>query len=221
MTKINRYCSATPRSSDATTIRPNMKTVMTASRRTVEICEILFCRMLMVLARIMINGILQISAGWMENGRKLNASQERLPLRVSPKGNSRRMKIAEKISSSSRRSAMISTSTSVKKTYKIIPRTSARICVRTYCALPLTFVALEMTTMPKTLAAIQRLRRIISARRTKLPIAFHIPCIKPPPLNAKIKLENRNPNSILHCIKKGRISKPRFSNCRGFGMILN
>ena len=83
-----------------------------------------------------------------ENGRKLNASQERLPLRVSPKGNSRRMKIAEKISSSSRRSAMISTSTSVKKTYKIIPRTSARICVRTYCALPLTFVALEMTTMP-------------------------------------------------------------------------
>ena len=49
-----------------------MKTVIAASRSTVEICEILFCRMLIVLARIMMNGILQISAGWMENGRKLN-----------------------------------------------------------------------------------------------------------------------------------------------------
>ena len=84
----------------------------------------------------------------MENGRKLNASQERLPLRVSPKGNRSRMKIAEKISSNSRRSAMISTSINVNTIYKIIPRTSAKICVRTYCALPLTFVALEMTTMP-------------------------------------------------------------------------
>ena len=125
-----------------------MKIVMTARRRTVEMCEILFCRMLMVLARIMINGILQSSAGWIENGRKLKASQERLPLLVSPKGNRSRIKIAEKISSSSRRSAMISTSISVKTTYKIIPRISARICVRTYCVLPLTFVALEMITMP-------------------------------------------------------------------------
>ena len=54
--------------------------------------------MLMVFARIIMNGILQSSAGWMENGRKLKASQERLPLRVSPKGNRSRMKIAEKIS---------------------------------------------------------------------------------------------------------------------------
>ena len=181
MTKINRYCSATPRSSDATTIRPNIKTVIAASRSTVEICEILFCRMLIVLARIMMNGILQISAGWMENGRKLKSSQERLPLRVSPKGKSSRMKIAEKISSSSRRSAMISTSIRVNTTYKITPRISASVCVRTNCALPLTFVALEMTTMPNTLAAMQRLRSTISARRTKLPIAFQIPCILPPP----------------------------------------
>ena len=41
--------------------------------------------------------------------------------------------------------------------------------------------ALEMTTMPNTLAATQRLRSTISARRTKLPIAFQIPCILPPP----------------------------------------
>ena len=61
------------------------------------------------------------------------------------------------------------------------PRISASVCVRTYCALPLKFVALEMTTMPNTLAAMQRLRSTISARRTKLPIAFQIPCILPPP----------------------------------------
>ena len=102
------------------------------------------------------NGILQISAGWMENGRKLKSSQERLPLRVSPKGKSSRMKIAEKISSSSRRSAMISTSIRVNTTYKITPRINASVCVRTNCALPLTFVALEMTTMPKTLAETQQ-----------------------------------------------------------------
>ena len=135
----------------------------------------------MVLAKIMINGILQISAGWMENGRKLNASHDRLPLLVSPKGKSSRIKSVDRISSSSRRSAMISTSMSVNSTYRIIPRIRAMTCTRTNCALPLTFVALEMTTMPKTLAATQRLSSTISARRTKLLIAFHIPCIPPPP----------------------------------------
>ena len=69
----------------------------------------------------------------------------------------------------------------VNTTYKITPRINASVCVRTNCALPLTFVALEMTTMPNTLAAMQRLRSTISARRTKLPIAFQIPCILPPP----------------------------------------
>ena len=115
MTKMKMYCSATPRSSDAAMMSTNRKIVTPPICKIVVGAEILFCLTLMILARMRMNGILQSSAGWMLKGRKLKFSQLRLPCCVSPHLKRRAMKTVQNRSSSSRRSAMMSTSISVSR----------------------------------------------------------------------------------------------------------
>ena len=76
-----------------------------------------FCETLMLLARMMIKKILHTSPGWTFMGRSGISSQLRLPVSPEMPQNLRQpMKSREKIRRISRRSAMMSTSTSVSTT---------------------------------------------------------------------------------------------------------